>query len=103
MKYLLICTSVMLLCCCRPQQIDVIRYVEHRDTIIVHDTIIDQSMIDLLKHNYFIVDSTNKVLKEELFVANYKLERIKYYNNIAGKQNNIVFLRGWINRVLNDK
>ena len=38
----------------------------------------------------------------DLFDANYKLERIRYYNNIAANGNNIKFLRGWINRVLND-
>lgn len=41
-------------------------------------------------------------LKAELDVANFKLERIKYYNQVAGKGNNIKFLRGWINRVIND-
>ena len=40
-------------------------------------------------------------ISAELFVAKYKLERIKYYNNIAAKGNNIKYLRGWINRVLN--
>lgn len=41
-------------------------------------------------------------ISAELFVAKYKLERIRYYNNIAAKGNNIIFLRGWINRVLNE-
>ena len=45
-----------------------------------------------------IVDSLN----EELDVAKIKLDRIKEYNRIAGQGNNITFLRGWINRVLND-
>lgn len=39
-------------------------------------------------------------LNEELIVANYKLERIKYYNDIAKNGNNLKYLRGWINRVL---
>ena len=41
-------------------------------------------------------------ISAELFVAKYKLERIRYYNNVAAKGNNIKYLRGWINRVLND-
>lgn len=41
-------------------------------------------------------------ISAELFVAKYKLERIRHYNDIAAKGNNIKFLRGWINRVLND-
>lgn len=44
------------------------------------------------------VDSLN----EELLTANYKLERIKYYNSIA-TGNQLKYLRGWINRVLNQK
>lgn len=48
-------------------------------------------------------DSLNIIkdsLNEKLFVANYKLARIKRYNEIAAKGNNIKYLRGWINRVL---
>ena len=39
---------------------------------------------------------------EDLFVARYKLARIKEYNRIAAKGNNIKFLRGWINRTLEE-
>lgn len=42
------------------------------------------------------------VISAELFVAKYKLERIRHYNEIAAKGNNIKYLRGWINRVLNE-
>lgn len=41
-------------------------------------------------------------ISAELFVAKYKLERIRHYNEIATKGNNIKYLRGWINRVLNE-
>lgn len=41
-------------------------------------------------------------ISAELFVAKYKLERIRHYNEIAAKGNNIKFLRGWLNRVLNE-
>ena len=44
-----------------------------------------------------LVDS----LYEDIDVYKIKLDRIKEYNRIAGQSNNIVFLRGWINRVLN--
>ena len=44
-----------------------------------------------------LVDS----LYEDIDVYKIKLDRIKEYNRIAGKGNNITFLRGWINRVLN--
>lgn len=44
----------------------------------------------------------NKGINEDLFVANFKLTRIREYNRIAGQRNNIKYLRGWINRVLKD-
>lgn len=41
-------------------------------------------------------------ISAELFIAKYKLERIRHYNEIAAKGNNIKYLRGWLNRVLNE-
>lgn len=49
------------------------------------------------------VDSIIADTKEDLLISNYKLERIKYYNKIAANGNNLKFLRGWINRVLNEE
>lgn len=43
------------------------------------------------------------LLKEDLFIYKYKLERIKAYNAIVEKDNSQnVFFRGWIKRVLED-
>lgn len=65
--------------------------------------------------NYNIVNDTTEIvllrrceekdmlidsLNNELQVSNFKLERIRYYNSIAKNNNNIKYLRGWINRVL---
>lgn len=60
----------------------------------------------------YIIDSLNVIiankniqidsLKSNLDIANFKLERIKYYNKVAANGNNVKFLRGWINRVIND-
>lgn len=42
-------------------------------------------------------------LKEDLFVYQYKIERIKAYNAIVERDNSQnVFFRGWIKRVLED-
>lgn len=49
--------------------------------------------------NAYKADTT---ISAELFVAKYKLERIRHYNTIAAKGNNIKYLRGWLNRVLNE-
>ncbi len=64
-------------------EIDTI-YVIKRDTIDNTD--------------YKVIDS----LKSELLVKELKLARIKEYNQIAAKGNNIKYLRGWINRVLEE-
>lgn len=79
-----------------------------RDTVYLPDTVYHFRYDSVLKYNSSLasdkeelLDSLNR-LNEELFVANYKLERIKEYNKIAGNGNNIKYLRGWINRVFND-
>lgn len=62
----------------------------------------DNVGIDSLIYDNCHLNNVVDSLKTELFVAKYKLERIKYYNDIAAKGNNLKYLRGWINRVLNE-
>lgn len=62
-----------------------------------------ESQRDTAFANLNSCDSTNVALNQELFVANYKLGRIKEYCNIVKRDNTqLKFLRGWINRVLED-
>lgn len=78
------------------------KYIPIHDTVEVENTI---KIINLQRELDLIRDSLNNIkdsLGEDLFVAKYKLGRIKYYNDIAAKGNNIKYLRGWINRVLNE-
>lgn len=61
------------------------------------------SIVHEVNNTKYIIDSLSiqcDSLTGKLQVANYKLERIRYYNDVAKKGNNIKFLRGWINRVL---
>lgn len=53
-----------------------------------------QDSLNVYKHD--------TIMSEDEFVIRYKLERIRYYNELAGKGNNIKFIRGWINRVINE-
>lgn len=78
--------------------------IQEQKVKIIRDTVVDTTCLDSiiilnakLDSNKTIIDS----IASELFVSNYKLGRIRYYNNIAGKGNNIKYLRGWINRTLN--
>lgn len=74
-----------------------------RDTIIVNVT--DSTLV---LQNYSLchtIDSLqNQIIKveDELNIAIFKLERIRNYNEIAKNGNNIKYLRGWINRVLDE-
>lgn len=53
--------------------------------------------------NLTICDSTSKSLNSELFVANYKLGRIKEYCDIVKRDNTqLKYLRGWVMRALED-
>ena len=54
-------------------------------------------------NNLNTCDSSNINLRSELFVANYKLGRIKEYCDIVKRnKTQLQFLRGWIVRVLED-
>lgn len=82
-----------------------------QDSINIKDSIIElqQHKIDSLEEQNLVIEERyhqmfrcRDSVAKQLLVDEYKLERIKNYNNIAAKGNNIKFLRGWINRVLND-
>ena len=78
------------------------KYIIVKDTVEVENII---KIVNLQRQLDLTRDSLNMIkdsIGEDLFVAKYKLGRIKYYNDIAAKGNNIIFLRGWINRVLNE-
>lgn len=76
----------------------------------VKDTMNEQSNIArIIRLEYDIVlyqDSLRLVrdsLGENLFIANYKLARIKYYTKIVdNKPAQIKFYKGWIKRTLNE-
>lgn len=78
-----------------------IRYVTVIDSTCIKDVVYYKEVLRRTQDslNAYKCDTTMDV---ELFIVKYKLERIRYYNKIAAKGNNIRFLRGWINRVLNE-
>lgn len=80
-----------------------ISYERIVDTVYVY--VEDSTSVAQIDSLYTVIDSlkqNNEVLFDELSVAIFKLERIRDYNEIAKNGNNIKYLRGWINRVLND-
>ena len=74
-----------------------------RDTTYVY--IKDSTSIAQIDSLYSVIDSLETInykYEDELNVAVFKLERIRNYNEIAKNGNNIKYLRGWINRVLDE-
>lgn len=93
-------------CSRRPNDIppvEKIVYVPVKDTISEKTNI---ARIVQLEHELYLVRDSLNIIKDsigvDLFVARYKLGRIKYYTDIAGKGNNIKFLRGWIYRAIKE-
>lgn len=81
------------------RQIDSLKHIIEKDNdILYHITLTNDS----LSHALFAKDDTIRYYKQKYITNKYKLNRIKRYNSIAAKGNNIKYLRGWINRVLND-
>ena len=73
------------------------------DTIYVH--VPDSSLVNQIDSLCYKIDSLEQINSEyftELTIATIKLERIRDYNRIAANGNNIKYLRGWINRTLED-
>lgn len=75
----------------------------------VKDTVSEQSNIARiirLEHDIVLYQDSLRLVRdslgENLFIANYKLAKIKRYNELAAKGNNIKYLRGWINRALDE-
>lgn len=99
---LVIAISVFVISC-NNTPVEKVIYVPIKDTISEKSNI--ARIVELEHKCYILQDSLNSVrdsIGEDLFVARYKLGRIKYYNQVAAKGNNIKYLRGWINRVLNE-
>lgn len=101
--YILVITAIGYACIKADKRLNDKEIITVTDTIVVYK--IDSFYIKCNDSLCLEIDSLNnkiKILNEELFVSNFKLERIKEYNRIAGNGNNIKYLRGWINRVLNE-
>ncbi len=120
-RILFLLLSVFVLCCCnrfdrQPDELSIKRYdltiqLLQDEVITLRDSLNDLKQdVDFWKTTFedakFIdnayEDSLN-YLKEDLFIYQYKLARIKEYNAIVERDNSqAVFFRGWIKRVLED-
>lgn len=94
-------------CCSQPKTITKTIYVpvtSNNDSLKYAQRIIGLEHYNtLLKDSIDSLKSMNTKIAAESFVANYKLNRIKYYINLVDKKpSQTKFLKGWIKRVLNN-
>ena len=75
-----------------------IQYVE----IVDSTRIIELENVLQLTRDSLNVYKHDTIISEDEFILRFKLERIRYYNECARKGNNAKYLRGWIDRVLNE-
>jgi hypothetical protein len=106
--YILLLLSVV---SCKSVQTKTVYEIQAKtDTLTVRDTV---NVIDTFYVEYQTTDTvfvpkvdTIKIgncdsLKERLFVSDYKLQRVRYYLNIAIKNpSQTKFLKGWIRRAI---
>ena len=75
-----------------------IQYVKVVDSV----RIVELENILQLTRDSLNAYKNDTVMSEDEFILRFKLERIRYYNECAGKGNNIKYLRGWLYRVLSE-
>lgn len=64
------------------------------------DTVRVQTYINCDSSNKVLTDSI-KVLREQLFINRYKVERVKYYLNICNRNpKQSKYLKGWVRRAV---
>lgn len=100
--FIVIIASIVTSCRCSSPVKETI-YVPVKDTVGEQSNI---ARIIRLEHDIVLYQDSLRLVRdslgENLFIANYKLAKIKRYNELAAKGNNIKYLRGWINRALNE-
>lgn len=69
-------------------------YIYNTDTVLVNDNCIE------LKQQLTQTIQQRDSVQNLLFVANYKIEKAKFYLRVAGSDTQLKFLRGWIKRAL---
>lgn len=123
MKYFLIFIAAVIFSSCSSQVQPMVKYIEPQKTIsqelgqrvfICDSTLnardmqikanndsIDKLLV-LLHSTAIKVAHQNDSLKTALFLANYKVEKVKYYLKICNKNpTNNKFLKGWVTRAVN--
>lgn len=88
--------------CNNSAPVEKIVYVPTPDSIAINELILLKEELRKTKDSLRIIN--NDTINGELFVAKYKLERIRYYRDICVKRpTNKKFFMGWVNRVLDER
>lgn len=98
MKYLLI--AALFFCSCKEKKSLPDRIIRI-DTVFINN---NDSLLQLNQEHLFAIEIQRKQIdsiSKKLFIANYKIERVKYYLSIClrnPKQDK--FLKGWVKRAV---
>lgn len=112
MKYLMILFLSIIMVSCSSQVQPTVKYIEPIKTIPqelgqrVFEcdstlTILEIRIVQL-QDSLKLYQLKNDTLKTQLFLSNYKIEKVRFYLNICLKKpSNDKFLKGWIRRAIN--
>lgn len=105
MKAIIVSIAAMFIVACSSPPVKETIYVPVKDTIGEQENI---ARIIRLEHDITLYRDSLKLMRdslgEDLFIANYKLAKIKRYTDIVNKNpKQLKFYKGWINRVLKDE
>jgi len=112
MKYFLIFIAAIIFSACSSQVQPTVKYIEPEKTIsqeLNQRVFISDSTLNVRDLQIAELRDSLKVLKlksdsisTQLFLANYKIEKVKYYLKICNKTpSNNKFLKGWVTRAVN--
>jgi len=98
MKYLII--AVLFIFSCK-EKYTISNKISRIDTVFINN---NDSLLQLNQEHLFAIEIQRKQIdsiSKKLFIANYKIERVKYYLSIClrnPKQDK--FLKGWVKRAV---
>lgn len=105
MKTIVVSIVSMFIVACSSPPVKETIYIPVKDTVNEQSNI---ARIIRLEHDITLYQDSLKLMRdslgEDLFIANYKLAKIKRYTDIVDKNpKQLKFYKGWINRVLKEE
>lgn len=111
MKYFLIFIAAVIFSSCNSQVQPTVKYIEPQKTIsqelgqrvFICDSTLNVRDIQItqLRDSLKVIRLKKDSISGQLFLANYKVEKVRYYLKICNKTpSNNKFLKGWVTRAV---